>query len=151
MRADLAGLSLGISQTHAQLFGETVQDPAGKPVRRDVHFNVELRELGLEIAARDALEDLLVHHARQPVAVGEIEFDLQPHEIAGTVEPLLLQQSFQPQQALLELPAVPLAVGQVEPRGRDLFPHRRSFLEWAVITSCPALRSIRPPAPVRSR
>ncbi len=120
----LAGFTVGIRQGGAQFFGEPVEYPAAQPVRGDVHFQVEHGEFCLEIAARDALQHLPVQHFRHAVGTGEIQFDLHSHEVLRAIEALLRQQSLQSRQALLELFAVVLAIGQIEPPCHDLFPHR---------------------------
>ncbi len=120
---DFPGPSVGIGQAGAQLLGELVENPSGQPVRDDVHFQVELPELGLEIPACDTLEHLGIHHARHTVGAREIQLDLESHEIPGPVETLLLQQPRQPVQTLPELVPVALTVGEVEPHGHDLLTH----------------------------
>lgn len=120
----LPGFPVGICQRCRQFLGEAVEYPAAQPVRSDVDFQVEHREFRLEVPARDALQYLRIQHFRHPVGADQIQFDLQPHEVLGAVEPLLLQQPLQPLQAPPELVAVAVAIGQVELACHDLLPHR---------------------------
>lgn len=90
----------------------------------DVDFQIEHGEFCLEISARDPFKYLRIHHFRHAVGPDEIQLDLQAQEILGAVEPLLGQQPLQPRQALPELGAVTLAIGQVELPRHDLLPHR---------------------------
>lgn len=120
----LGGLAVGIAQAGAEFFGELIEDPSGQPVRQDIDFQIALGQFSLEITARDALQDLGVHHPRQPVGTGEIQFDLQPHQVLGAVEPLLVQESPQSRQTLPQLSSIALRVGEVDPARRNLLPHR---------------------------
>jgi hypothetical protein len=123
-RAGLGRLAVGISKTGAQLLGQLIENAPAEPVRNNIYFQIEHSQLGLEILARDALKHLRIHHPWQPVDPGEIKFDLEPHEILGPVEPLLLQQPRQPRQALPQLSPVPLPIRQVYTSCLDLLPHR---------------------------
>ncbi len=123
-RVHLAGLAVGVGERGAQFLGEPVEYPAAQPVWGYVDFQVEHGEFCLEVAARDALQYLPVQHFRHTVRPGEIQLDLDSHEIPGTIESLLAQQPLQSRQALLELFAVALAIGQVELPCHDLLPHR---------------------------
>jgi hypothetical protein len=89
-----------------------------------VDLQVEHREFGLEVAARDTFEDLRIQHLGHAVGADEIQFDLQPHQVLRTIEPLLRQESLQARQAPTELAPVALAIGQVELTRHDLLSHR---------------------------
>ncbi len=123
-RVHLTGLAVRIGEARPQLLRELIEYPAAEPVRNDIYFQVEHPQLGLEIPARDALEHFLIHHPRQTVGSREIQLYLQPHQVSGAVEPPLRQQSAQPLQALVELGAVRLPIGQVNGARHDLLPHR---------------------------
>lgn len=124
-RVDLARFTVGVRQRGPQFLGEPVEYPAAQPVWGDVDFQVEHGEFCLEISACDAFEDLSIQHSRHTVGADQIQFDLQPHQVLGTIEPLLRQEPLQPRQAPAELVAVALAIGQVELACHDLLPHRR--------------------------
>jgi hypothetical protein len=96
-----------------------------------VDFQVEHGEFCLEIAAGDAFEHLRIEHFRHTVGAGEIQFDLQPHQVLRAVEPLLGQESLEHRQTLPELVAVALAIGQVELPCHDLLPHGSVLLDRA--------------------
>jgi hypothetical protein len=121
---DLVGLPMGICKRGAQLLGEPVEYTPAEPMGSNVDFQIEHGEFCLEITARDAFEYLRIHHSRHAVGPCEIQLDLQAHEILGAVEPLLRQQPRQPRQALLELGAVALPIGQADRPRHDLLPHR---------------------------
>lgn len=121
-RVHLTGLAVGVGETGPQLLRELIEYPAAEPVRNDIYFQIEHPEFGLEIPARDALEHFLIHHPRHAVGAREIQLYLQPHQVPRTVEPPLRQQSAQPLQALVELGAVCLPIGQVNGSRHDLLP-----------------------------
>jgi hypothetical protein len=123
-RIDLARFPVGICQRGAQFLGEPVEYPPGQAMWGYVDFQIEHGEFCLEISACDPLQYLRIQHFRHAVRTGEIQFDLQPHEVLRAIEPLLRQKPLQARQALPELAAVPLPIGQVEPACHDLLPHR---------------------------
>lgn len=123
-RVELSRLSVRIGQRGAYFLGEPVEYTPSQRMWSYVDFQVEHGEFCLEISARDAFEHLRIQHFRHAVGAGEIQFDLQPHEVLRPIEPLLLQQPLQARQALPELAAVALAIGQIEPTCHDLLPHR---------------------------
>src|SRR5690606_7688597 len=125
------GFPVGVCEGGAQFFREPVENPAVDPVGGDVHFQVEHGEFCLEVTAGDPFEDLRIQHSRHAVGTREVQFDLDPHEVLGAVEPLLRQQPLQAGQTPAQLVAVELAIGQVELTRHDLFPHRTSLLGWA--------------------
>lgn len=122
-RVHLPRFAVRIGETGAQLLRELIEYPAAEAVRNDIDFEVEHAEFGLEIPAGDALEHLLVHHPGHPVGTRQIQLYLQPHQVPRTVEPPLREESAQSLQALVELGAVCLSIGQVNGSRHDLLPH----------------------------
>lgn len=116
---------MGISEPRSEFFRELVENASAEPVRSDIHFQVEHSEFRLEITTGDPLKHFRIHHARHPVGTGEIQLDLQTHQIPGPVEALLPQQPPQHREALLELRTVFLPIGQAGTARFDLLPHRR--------------------------
>lgn len=123
-RIHLARFSVGICQRRPEFLRETVEYAPAQRMWGYVDFQIEHGEFCLEITARDPLKDLRIEHFRHAVAAGQIQFDLQPHEVLGAIEPLLVQQPLQSRQAPPELVAIVLPIGQVEPPCHDLLPHR---------------------------
>lgn len=121
---DLARLPVGISEPGPELLGQLIENASVQTVRDYVHFQIEHPEFGLEITARDAREDLPIHHLRHAVGTREIQLDLHAHEVARPVEPPFRQKPLQSLQALVELLPVPLPIGQVKGARHDLLPHR---------------------------
>ncbi|MFC7466970.1 hypothetical protein ACFQVA_04045 [Actinomadura keratinilytica] len=120
----LSGFTVGIPEADPQLLGQPVQDAITQSVGGDIHFEIEHSQLGLEIAAGDPLQHLLVHHSRQAVGAREIEFDLQAQEVLRTVEALLVQHPLQRPLALLKFAPERMPIRQIERSRLDLLAHR---------------------------
>nr|BFE71046.1 hypothetical protein GCM10020092_043470 [Actinoplanes digitatis] len=124
VRADAAGVLLGVVEAGPQLAFQIGVLVAGQPARRDVDLDVELAQLGLEVGVGDRLEYLGVAHRRVGVVVHQIELDLHPGQRALELESRLPQHPREHVEAAPDLLPVPGSILAGECPLVDLFAHR---------------------------
>ena len=115
--------ALGVVQRVPQQRLEFERRVAGQGPRRDVELDVVAAEFGLVSRVGDRLQHLGVGHRRLPVGVDQVEFDLQPGELAVEVEGVLDQHPLEDVQAPAHLVPVALSLLAGEGGRGDVVAH----------------------------